>query len=192
MRILNSTQAMSLGIVASSVIGATPAMAAGLPQLDATTYSSQVVWLVITFIALYILMAKVALPRIGEILEERQNKIEDNLAKAEELKNQADAAAQAYETSLSTARSKAQAAIRDVKEKAASEAHARQSALNETLKSQISASEQAITKARDEALAGIKDVATEVASRIVEKLIGEAPDSKTVTGAIAAALKNRA
>ncbi|HEY9163757.1 MAG TPA: F0F1 ATP synthase subunit B' [Magnetovibrio sp.] len=192
MRILNSTIAMSLGALVSGTFAASPAIAAGLPQLNATTYSSQVVWLVITFIALYILMAKVALPRIGEVLEERQSKIEDNLAKAEELKLQADAASQAYETSLSTARSKAQAAIRDVKEKAASEAHARQSALNDTLKTQIAASEQAITKARDEALAGIKDVATDVASSVVEKLLGEAPDSKSVTGAITAALKNRA
>lgn len=192
MRILNSINAMGLGALVSGVIAASPAAAAGLPQLDVTTFSSQVVWLVITFVILYVLMAKIALPRIGEVLEERQNKIDDNLAKAEELKSQADAASQAYETSLSTARTKAQTAIREVKEKAVAEAAARQGALNDKLKGQIATSEQAIATARDEALAGIKDVATDVASSVVEKLIGDAPDNKTVTGAITAAIKARA
>ena len=192
MRILNSTLAMAIGALTSGIFAASPAAAAGLPQLDVSTYSAQVVWLVITFVILYVLMSKVALPRIGEVLEERQNKIDDNLAKAEELKAQADAASQAYETSLSTARTKAQAAIRDVKDKAAAEATARQSALNDKLQAQIAESEQAITKARDEALAGIKDVATDVASSVVEKLVGDAPEGKSVTGAIAAALKARA
>lgn len=192
MRILNSIIATGLGALVSGVIVASPAAAAGLPQLDISTYSAQAVWLVITFVILYVLMAKVALPRIGEVLEERQHKIDDNLAKAEDLKVQSEAAAEAYETSLSNARSKAQDAIRAVKEKAASEAAARQGALNEKLKNQISDSEQAINKARDEALAGIKDVATDVAASVVEKLIGEAPSDKTVDGAIAAALKGRA
>lgn len=192
MRILNSTIAMGLGTLVSSAIAASPAAAAGLPQLDASTFSAQVVWLVITFVILYVLMAKVALPRIGEVLEERQNKIDDNLAKAEELKSQADAASEAYETSLSNARTKAHDAIREVKEKAASEAADRQSALNAKLKAQISESEQAIKVARDEALAGITDVATDVASSVVEKLVGKAPDGKSVSGAIAAALKSRA
>lgn len=192
MRILNSSIAMGFGALVSGVIAASPAAAAGLPQLDVSTFSSQVVWLVITFVILYVLMSKVALPRIGEVLEERQSKIDDNLAKAEELKAQADAASDAYETSLSTARTKAQAAIRDVKEKAASEAATRQGELNDKLKTQIASSEQAISTARDEALAGIKDVATDVASSVVEKLVGDAPDNKTVTGAITAALKARA
>lgn len=192
MRILNSTIAMGLGALVSGVFAASPAAAAGLPQLDISTYSAQTVWLVITFVMLYVVMSKVALPRIGEVLEERQNKIDDNLAKAEELKAQANAASDAYETSLSTARTKAHDAIRDVKEKAASEANARQSALNDKLQAQIAESEQAIAKARDEALAGITDVATDVASSVVEKLVGNAPDGKSVDGAIAAALKGQA
>lgn len=197
MRILKTINAtglttVSLGILAGGVV-ASPALAAGgLPQLDHTTYSSQVVWLVITFAVLYVLMAKVALPRIGEVLEERQNKIDDTLAKAEELKAQADAAREAYETSLANARTKAHDAIREVKETAAAEAAERQGALNEKLKAQIAQSEQAIAKARDEALMGIKDVASEVASSVVEKLVGQAPDGAAVNGAVEATLKDRA
>ena len=188
MRILNSTIALALGAVAAP----SSAFAAGLPQLDPSTYSSQVIWLVITFVILYVLMAKVALPKIGEVLEERQNKIDENLAKAEELKSQADAAAEAYEKSLSDARTKAHDAIREVKEQAHAEASARQTELNDNLQAKIAESEQAISKARDEALSGIKDVATDVAASAVEKLIGEAPKEASVGSAIDAALKDRA
>lgn len=192
MRILKMINALGPMALVGGVFAASPAAAAGLPQLDASTYSAQVVWLVITFVILYVLMAKVALPRIGEVLEERQNKIDDNLAKAEELKAQSDAAREAYETSLSDARAKAHDAIREVKDKAAAEAAERQSALNDKLKAQIAESEQAITEARDEALTGIKDVAIEVASSVVEKLVGEAPKEASVNGAVEAALKDRA
>jgi F-type H+-transporting ATPase subunit b len=191
MRILNSTIAISIGALTSGIVTATPAAAAGLPQLDVSTYSAQVVWLAITFFILYVLMAKVALPGVGQVLEERQNKIDDNLAKAEELKSQAEAAGLAYEASLSKARTKAHDAIREVKDKASAEAAARQSALHDKLKTQISESEHAIAKARDEALAGIKDVASDVASSVVKKLINETPDDKSVNGAVAAALKSR-
>ncbi|MBL4748766.1 MAG: F0F1 ATP synthase subunit B' [Magnetovibrio sp.] len=191
MRILKSNLTLGLGALVSSVIATSPAFAAGLPQLNVTTFSSQIVWLVVTFVVLYALMSKIALPRIGEVLEERQNKIDDTLAKAEELRVQGEAACKAYETSLSDARSKAQAAIREVKDSAAAEAALRQSALNEKLQAQISRSEKAIIKARDEALSGIKDVATDIATAVVEKLIGTSPAEKTLNKAITAALKDR-
>lgn len=190
MRTFNRTAvAALLGIALAS-----PALAAegGLPQLNISTYASQLVWLVITFVALYVLMSKVALPGIGEVLEERQNKIDDNLAKAEDLKVQAQAAQDAYETSLSQARAKAHDAIREVKDKAAKEAAERQHALNDKLKAQITESEKAIAVARDQALAGIKDVASDVASGVVEKLVGQAPSASAVNSAIEAALKSRA
>lgn len=192
MRILNKKTALGLSALVSGVIATSPAFAEGLPQLNIDTFAPQVVWLVITFIVLYVLMSNVALPRIGDVLEERQNKIDDNLAKAEELKAQGEAACATYEKSLSDARSNAQAAIREVKDSAVAEAATRQSALNEKLQAQISVSEQAITKARDEALSGIKDIAIDVASSVVEKLIGEAPQTKSLNGAIKASLKDQA
>jgi len=192
MRILNSTIAVSTITTLGATVVASPAFAAGLPQLDPKNFSSQLIWLTITFVILYALMAKVALPKIGEVLEERQNKIDDNLAKAEELKSQSDAAAQAYETSLSDARTKAHDAIRDVKDKAYAEAAVRQSELNADLQTKIASAEQAINKARDAAMSGITNVATDVAASAIEKLIGEAPKDASVTAAINAALKDRA
>ena len=78
-----------------------------MPQLDLATFTPQLVWLGITFILLYLVMWRVALPRIGEVLEERQNRIQHDLDEAGRLKGEAEQALADFETSLSEARSKA-------------------------------------------------------------------------------------
>ncbi len=191
MRIVNFTSAIA-SIAFLGGFAVSPASAADtMPQLNFATYPSQVVWLVVSFVILYILMSRVALPRIGAVMEERQNKIDDNLARAEELKTQAEAAAEAYETALSDARAKAYSTIREVKGEALAAAAERQSALNTKLQKQIRAAEQAIVKTRDDALNNIQEVATDVTAAALMKLIGKAPGKKTVRNAVTATLKDR-
>ena len=90
-----------------------------LPQLDLATYSSQVFWLIVSFVVLYFLVAKLAMPRIAEVLEERQERIEDDLDKAETLKKEAYQVRIEYEKALSAAREKAQDATRHAQEEIA-------------------------------------------------------------------------
>src|SRR5713226_4107678 len=80
----------------------------GFPPFDAHSFASQLIWLALTFIALYLLMSRVALPRIGSILEERRRHIEADLAEAQRLKGDSDAAIAAYEKALADARGRAQ------------------------------------------------------------------------------------
>ena len=84
---------LAMLLVAAAWADAGPALAAGLPQLDASKYPSMVIWLAISFAVLYVLMAKVTLPRIAQVLEKRQDRIDDNLEKATGLKAEAEAAA---------------------------------------------------------------------------------------------------
>src|SRR5690606_29603073 len=79
------------------------------PPFDATTFPSQILWLAISFAALYFMMKKVALPRVGEILEERRDRIEGDLAEAERLRQKTDQAIASYEAALAEARSNAHA-----------------------------------------------------------------------------------
>ncbi len=162
-----------------------------MPQFDPSTYGPQVIWLAITFAVLYVLMAKVALPRIGHVLEERRYKIDQNLKKAESLKVDAEAAAEAYEGALADARARAGNVLSDVRERAAGEAAERQAKLGARLHADIQEAEAGIAEARDKAVAGIRDLAAEVAHSAAEKLAGETVDAGAVRSAVDAALKER-
>lgn len=186
----NFVTAAMMGI-AMLAAGTGPAAAAGLPQLDPTKFSTQIVWLVISFVALYFLMVRVALPRVGEVLDERQHKIDESLKKAEQLKTEAEAVAEAYEKNLAEARAGAQDAIRTVREKAANEAAARQTDLAAKLSGDIKEAEASILEARDQALSGIRDMAADVARAASTRLLGEELDEQTVGGHVDAVMGGR-
>src|SRR3974390_1648371 len=76
------------------------------PPFDSHTFPSQLFWLTLTFVALYLLMSRVALPRIASILEDRRRHIGDHLAEAQRLKGQSDAAITANEMALTEARAR--------------------------------------------------------------------------------------
>ncbi|HKD76547.1 MAG TPA: hypothetical protein VKB76_13675 [Ktedonobacterales bacterium] len=94
------------------------------PPFDPQTFASQLFWLFVTFILLYAIMAKVALPRIGAIIADRQKRIADDFAEAEQSKAKSDAAVEAYERALADARARAQAIANDTRARQAAEAAA--------------------------------------------------------------------
>lgn len=188
MRIVNSLQAIAAALIVSAP---SAALAKGLPQLDIEKFPTQIVWLFITFTVLYILMSKVALPRVGEVLEERQNKIDDALSKAEELNAKANAAAEAYEASLTGARAKAVEAIMAVREEANAESAAKHAALSATLAAQVKTAEVAVLEAKNAAMSNVAEMSVSVAQAAVEKLSGDVPKDKAVTDAVSDALKAR-
>ena len=160
-----------------------------MPQLDVTTFAPQIVWLVITFLAMYFIMAKVALPRIAQVLEERQTRIDDNLEKAAALKKEAEEAAAAYESSLAEARANAQDAVKAVIDAANAEQAKKQDELTEKLNKELDAAEARIAEAKDKALANIKEVSGDVAKATVEKLSGVSVDDAAVDAAVAKAME---
>ena len=83
-----------------------------MPQLDPSTFAPQLFWLLVTFVLLYLAMWKIALPKIGSILQDRQERIDDDLEKAEKLKQDAEAVREAYEKTVAEGRNKAQETIR--------------------------------------------------------------------------------
>ncbi len=160
-----------------------------MPQLDVTTFAPQIVWLVITFLAMYFIMAKVALPRIAEVLDERQTRIDDNLAKAAALKIEAEQAAAAYEQSLAEARSKAQDEVKVVIDQANAAQAKAQEELAAKLDKKLSEAEARIADAKDKALANITGVSADVAKATVEKLAGVSVDDAAVNAAVAKAME---
>ena len=89
----------------------------GFPPFESYTFASQLVSLAIAFVALYLIVSRMALPRVGGVIDARQNAIEGDMAQAQKLKDESDAALKAYEAELAAARSRAQAIGNETREK---------------------------------------------------------------------------
>lgn len=158
-----------------------------MPQLDVATYAPQLVWLVISFVLLYLLMARVALPRIADVLEERGRKREDNLAKAEELEKEAEDVSAAYESALNEARTRAHGALARAQDAAKAKAEAEIARLDTALHARTREAEAAIAKAREGALADAAGIAAEIAQLAVHKVAGLSVDEASARAAANAA-----
>ena len=163
-----------------------------MPQMVIPDYAPQVVWLVITFVALYFAMAKLALPKIERVLEERRRRIDSNLERATTLKEEADAAARAYEETLAKAHDAAHEALRQSAQEFSKEADRRTAVFDRELGEKTKAAEGRIQDSREKAYAEIRDVAIEVAAEAAAKLIGEAVSREKVIRAVDQAREGQA
>ena len=160
-----------------------------MPQLDVAGYLPQLVWLAISFAALYLLMAKLALPRIAEVLEERTRRREDNLARAEELEAQAEAAARAYQQVLAEARGSAHDRLTASAEAAKARSEAAIGERDRKLAGDIAAAEAAIGDSRQDALKEATAIAGEAARLAAAKLAGIEVDEAAAQAAADAVRK---
>jgi F-type H+-transporting ATPase subunit b len=161
----------------------------GFPPFQKETFASQLLWFVLVFVALYLLMSRVALPRVSSILEHRRQRIEGDLAEAQGLKDQSDAAITAYEQALADARSRAQALANETRQRAAEQAEASRKVLDAKLNERIADAEKVIADKRAAAMLNVQDIAAEAAVAIVERLIGIAPAGQQIANAVADTLK---
>ena len=169
-----------------------PAGHSQMPQLDLSTYAPQLFWLFVTFVVLYVLMKRLAVPQVGRAIEARRQRLDSDLGRASELKAEAETVLDAYQKTLATARAEAQARLRETAERMAAEAAEGQRRLALTLARQISEAEERIADAKDAALADIRGIAVDVGRSVVEKLTGTAPDAARMAAAVDGALAGRA
>lgn len=143
------------------------------PPLDPANFAPQIIWLAITFVVLYALLSRMALPRIGEVIEERRDRIQRDLDAAEALKAETEKAIADYEQSLVDARSKASGIARETREKLAAQTDKKRQESEAQVNAKIAEAEGRITDMKNSALTSVSDIAAETASAIVDKLIGE-------------------
>jgi len=163
-----------------------------MPQLHFADFPPQLVWLAITFAILYLLMSKVALPKIGRVLDARAVKITADLDLATRLKDEATGVLAAYEKALADARAQAQATIKATADRMQKDAEAREGVLAKKLAADTEAAETRIRAARDQAMASLTQVAAEITKAAAEKLIGQPVNDAVASAAVAAAAKERA
>lgn len=160
-----------------------------MPQFDPSTFASQILWLAITFVALYFVMGRVVVPRIAEVLEARRRRIEANLEKAEAFKKEAAIAIAAYDQAVGTAREQARGLVAETQARIAETAARQEAELAKKLALRIAESESAIARAVEDALAGVRGAAAEAAIDAAARLIGERLDRAEAEKAVDAALK---
>jgi F-type H+-transporting ATPase subunit b len=197
---VNAALYFYIALGGAQVAAASSASGPKLPQLDIETYASQIFWLIVTFIVLYFLVAKIAMPRIAEVLEGRQERIEDDLDKAETLKKEAYLVRVEYEKALSSAREEAHEATRRAQEEIAKhgaevEALASQKVVN-MLKDAEDRIEAARTKSSSDKEIVVdtleQNVARDIIGDTVKKMVGIDVSSDDVNEAISLTLKGRA
>ena len=162
---------------------------APFPPFQKDTFASQLVSLLIAFVALYLIVSRIALPRVGSLLDERQNAIEGDLSEAQKLKDASDAALKAYESELAAARSRAQAIGTETREKLNAASEAERKTLDDRLSKKLAEAEKTIASTREKAMSNVRGIAAEAAAAIVQRLTGFVPDGKSVDSAVEASLK---
>lgn len=155
------------------------------PPMDAATFPSQIFWLVIFFTLLYLLMSKLALPKMAAVLAHRHKTIEGDLARATALKNETEAAVQAYEKALADARAKAQGIAAETRAKMTAEMDAERGALERKIAAKTADAESKIATAKAQAMKDVGEVAAETAAEIVSELTGAKVSKAEAVKAIA-------
>ena len=160
-----------------------------MPQLNPLDWAPQIIWLVITFSILYLLMKRVALPKIGGVIEARQARIAGDLETADKLRRETQEAIAAYEQALAEAKARAHAIAQEGRNKLKDEVAAERTALERDLAARSVEAERRIDQAKRSALKEVNAVASETTAEIVRRLIGVAPSQPEVSAAVAAARK---
>jgi F-type H+-transporting ATPase subunit b len=176
---------VQLAVVFAAATG-TADKAGGLPQLNVSDYAPQLIWLAITFGTLYFLLSRIALPRIGEVLEERADRIQRDLDEAARLKGDTEKALAGYEKALADARANAGSLARAAQASVSAEIGQERSRVEDEIARKLADAENRIAQTKTRALTSVNDIATDTASAIVGRLIGQ--DARPEE--IAAALKS--
>jgi F-type H+-transporting ATPase subunit b len=163
-----------------------------MPQLDPAFFGTQLFWLAVSFIVFYVLMSKVALPRIADVLELRAEKITGDLDAAAKARDEAKAALAHYEKSLADARAEAQRANREAADAASAANNARLAEVGTRIGAEIAAAERRIGEAREAAMSNVRSMAVEVAQAAFSKLVGGQADAARLDALVERALKGDA
>lgn len=161
---------------------------AGMPQLDLSTFPNQIFWLIVTLLVIYLVLSRIALPRIGGVLAERKGVITNDLAAADELKQKAVSAEKTYQDALVRARAEAAKIVTEAKAEIQKDLNKAVAVADAEIAAKSAESEQRIGDIRAGALDAITQVAKDTARELVVAL-GGAVDAKSITAAVTVRMK---
>jgi F-type H+-transporting ATPase subunit b len=159
-----------------------------MPQFDFASFAPQLIWLAITFITLYFVMSRIALPRIANVIEERRDRIAADLDQAEQLKLKTEEAIATYEQALAEARANAHGIAQEARDELGAEMDQERSAAERQVAEKTAEAEARIQASTRAALAHVNEVAADAAESIVEAMTGGGATKSEISNAIRKAI----
>jgi len=156
----------------------------GMPQLDPTYWASQAFWLIIIFSLLYLTLSKMFIPKIKESIDDRENKIKDDLDEAQKLKLVAEEKLKEYETTIENAKKEVLKVIFDSKNQLSSEIQSKKKKIEEEIEEELKNAEKEIENLKRDSLTNISTISEEMASKVVELVSGEPLNQSSVKAAV--------
>ena len=156
----------------------------GMPQLDPTYWASQAFWLILIFTALYLALSNLFIPKIKNSIDNRENKIKDDLDEAQELKNSAEEKLKEYEQSIEDAKKDVQKIIFESKIKLNLEIQSKKKEFEKEIEIEIENAEKEIVNLKKDSLKNISTISEEITSKVIEQISGEPMNQSSVKAAI--------
>tara|TARA_B100000780_G_scaffold259858_1_gene211178 strand:+ start:114 stop:689 length:576 start_codon:yes stop_codon:yes gene_type:complete len=162
----------------------------GMPQLDPTYWASQAFWLILIFTSLYLALSNLFIPKIKDNIDNRENKIKDDLDEAQKLKNLAEEKLKEYELSIENAKKEVQKIIFENKNKLNLEIQSKKKKFDKDIEIEIESAEKEIENLKKDSLKNISTISEEMASKVIEQISGEPMNQSSVKAAILETTKN--
>lgn len=162
---------------------------AGMPQLDPTYWASQGFWLILIFTLLYLALSKLFIPKIKNSIDDRENRIKDDLDEAQKLKEVAETKLKEYEISIENAKKDVQKILFESKNKLNSEIQNKKKTFEKEIETEIKNAEKEIESFKKDSLESISKISEEITSKIIENISGEPMNQSSVKAAVQESVK---
>ena len=156
----------------------------GMPQLNPEFWISQIVWLVITFGALYVILSKVILPKISNNLESRRSQILENIEIAEKQREESEEKLKEFDKIILNSKLEAKNLFNEARQKVLNEIDKKRSEMEKNLEEEISSAEKEIQSLNNNSTENIKKIATETSLSLIQQLIGEEINKESISSVV--------
>ena len=157
---------------------------AGMPQLDPTYWASQGFWLILIFTILYISISKFYLPKIKDNLDNRENKIKEDLENANKFKGQSEAKLKEYEIILENAKKEVSKIHFESKNILDKEIQSKKDMIEKDIEKELVKAQKDITELKKNSISSIQKISENIAANIIENISGEKLNESSIKAAV--------
>ena len=175
---------LSLTIAMSAIQNNLFAAEAGMPQLDPTYWASQAFWLILVFTILYISIAKFYLPKIKNNLDDRENKIKDDLNSANKFKELSELKLKEYEKILDNSKKEVIKIHLESKNKLDKDIQTKKSVIEKEIEAEITKAQKEIAELKKNSISDIQNISKDLASNIIENISGDKLNESSIKAAV--------